>query len=538
MILYEIFNDNEEINLIRNDSEIQSFIKSNKAIIEFQNNIEKFILNNKIKLKEDANTHKIVYTYFAMILIYFKAVQGKSDQKATKKLRNFIISSNRILEFIIYIMSTDDEELIDIFLEKYKEFTKHYYFFLQEISQETKNKNFTIKQSNKKNYIILDEIPKNISEVHFDPKKYYFSAIKTQPFEKKIDCLMDHYLKLDDPIVESMYFINQKDRDKKESNKNRNIDKIAFGRIASELSSIQYGSIPKREDLVLETQKDVDVLSNKYTSPILDQEVAYSVSEKFAKRIRIANQKNELDIKIESNFKRYQIARAITSSIANKNLLLHSDYSIPEPESLREIISEMFIANKDKTTIIILSILLGTSIENIILSLKDNVGMKYQKSKQQVIFDLNKSFFAKPINTKNQLFQKTTSKFYIQISQLFEMILQIAKNYIDKITVNNISEIKADINEFLKISKKHYEKTIVLNLNSLGLIMYQYFKKFHTSSNISLFYIKEISKNEQAKLCYCASNARLYNLENWIIELSEILNIPSLFNKKMKFLNQ
>jgi hypothetical protein len=176
----------------------------------------------------------------------------------------------------------------------------------------------------------------------------------------------------------------------------------------------------------------------------------------------------------------------------------------------------------------LISILLGSSIKNIIVSLKNDTGIKYQENEYQIIFDIDKNLFAAPIKSKIDLFYNVTDRSYINISPLFEEIILLAQQYINQ---NEVDVLYAEINNFLQESKKKYNKTIVLNLNHLGLIMHQYFKRFNKHSNISLLYIKEISKSEQAKLCYCTSNDRLYNLENWIIKLSNILDLPNVFKK-------
>jgi len=344
---------------------------------------------------------------------------------------------------------------------------------------------------------------------------------------------MDHYLKLDDPSVEKLYFQKEeKSLEFSKDNGSREIYKIHFATIKKELQTIQYGLIKKKTEIATETQNDAKTLSNKVVSPLLDTTIADSVSDNFSTKLKKAKEKNKLDTTIESKFKKYQIAKAVSSSIAKKNQLLNSSYHLPEPENLKDFISTIYNLDQKCTSIILLSILLGTNIKNIIYGLKNKDGMKYEKTKHRIIFNINKDLFAKSMGTEFELFYKITYKSYIYLSPLFEEILLKAQQYIDDHEKYDI--IMQNINNLLQLGKKKHIKTIIITLNSLSSITYQYFKRFNQNSNISLLYIKEVTRNEQAKLCYCTSNDRLYNLEKWIIELSNILDLHNLFKKNNK----
>ena len=45
---------------------------------------------------------------------------------------------------------------------------------------------------------------------------------------------------------------------------------------------------------------------------------------------------------------------------------------------------------------------------------------------------------------------------------------------------------------------------------------------------------KDIDKNDQAKLCYCATAQRLYAFEDWLIELADMFEISKIRSKDIR----
>ena len=62
-------------------------------------------------------------------------------------------------------------------------------------------------------------------------------------------------------------------------------------------------------------------------------------------------------------------------------------------------------------------------------------------------------------------------------------------------------------------------KRIKLSLSTISKLSLHYYRQTYNRSELYLLYTRSITTNDEARLCYCATRDRLYDVELWITEL-------------------
>ena len=556
-LLYSHFKESKFIQNNINDKDFYKlYMRDDLFNKKFFNNLALFINNIDIKKIEKTDLITIYKIFFEIFWIYYKFLKAnKILIKPNKKIyisnrTEFIISSVRILEFIIFIGYSTNKEMKEIFLQNFSS-KLEYFFYLQKLDYKIKNNYFAIckNEKTKQNRIIVGFNKKHCKEANQDEelrreifKNSFKSTIKTQSFENDNLNEFENYFHLQNQTIINFYdFKEAQIKSKEDGSKTRTVNKIKFTIIKKEITDdISFNSI-KLQDSEMEVKKEIKLKSrNKLISPILDKRVAKLTNSNLLEQGK--------EVNIESKYKRYLIAKAIGGSITKNNLSI-SKYQILEIEQLKDFFAFLYKEDKFKTDLILLQILFNTNIKKFIKGFL-NKNIKFKSPNQISIryIDVfshveNKEFF-KDISSKKS--------FYIYLNEVISVILdnfqiEIINKLKEKQGLEDfnledeLDNIEKELNEFLKQVKNKFNKTIILNLRTLPVLSLFYFKKTKQNSSISLLFTKDIDKNDEAKLCYCATSKRLVEFENWLVELTNILSISKYrFNEDVnnKIINQ
>ena len=131
----ENFIDDEIIENIR--SEILNFSLQDDSSIKYIKNINKFLQKNNIVLEDlikNDLSHTIVYEYWQNILNIYKHMQSHTNW-SKDTLNNYVISSTRIQEFLIFLFKISNNDLLDIFINNFNYLQDSYYFYMQTLKE-------------------------------------------------------------------------------------------------------------------------------------------------------------------------------------------------------------------------------------------------------------------------------------------------------------------------------------------------------------------------------------------------------------------
>ena len=131
----ENFIDDEIIENIR--SEILDFSLQDDSSIQYIKNINKFLQKNNIVLEDLIKNdlfHTIVFEYWQNILNIYKHMQSHTNW-SKDTLNNYVISSTRIQEFLIFLFKISNNDLLDIFINNFNDLRDSYYFYMQTLKE-------------------------------------------------------------------------------------------------------------------------------------------------------------------------------------------------------------------------------------------------------------------------------------------------------------------------------------------------------------------------------------------------------------------
>ena len=559
----ENFIDDEIIENIR--SEILNFSLQDDSSIKYIKNINKFLQKNNIVLEDlikNDLSHTIVYEYWQNILNIYKHMQSHTNW-SKDTLNNYVISSTRIQEFLIFLFKISNNDLIDIFINNFNDLRDSYYFYMQTLKEKINEENFSIKKVKKTNTILLD-----------NQSYSYYSSLKIQPFKDDKITLFDHFFKLSDHYVEEIFSLSASNNIIDGRNPSGQFGKRIPFEIIDDVTveKLYVGEIEKNTSV--ETQKEYKQKYRKIQSPFYNKNAADLVNNDFFQIVK----NND----ISSKFKRFKISKAISNSITKRNLDLRSNYNFPE----LEVIKNIFVKENQNENIyfraLLLSFLTGFELKKLVhILLRTDTQITYQITKSVLKIKVNKKIFASDIldtlyaeDIKRQeceihlteeiirLWQNTQrdiEKYYsdrysdgkylskiIEKSQqeledddlryflnnktsTFQEIITELKNNLsqDKIkkieSLNIIDEILddfyIDIDQYLKVVVNNYPKRIKLSLSTISKLSLYYYRQTYNRSELYLLYTRSITTNDEARLCYCATRDRLYDVELWITEL-------------------
>lgn len=559
----ENFIDDEIIENIR--SEILNFSLQDDSSIKYIKNINKFLQKNNIVLEDlikNDLSHTIVYEYWQNILNIYKHMQSHTNW-SKDTLNNYVISSSRIQEFLIFLFKISNNDLLDIFINNFNYLQDSYYFYMQTLKEKINEEYFSIKKVKKTNTILLD-----------NQSNSYYSSLNIQPFKDDKITLFDHFFKLSDHYVEEVFSLSASNNIIDGRNSSGQFGKRIPFLIVDDITveKLYYGKIEKNTSD--ETQKEYNQRYRKTQSPFYNKNAADLVNNEFFELVK----NND----ISSKYKRFKISKAISNSITKRNLDLQSNYNFPELKVIKNIFVKENRNQNIYFRVLLLSFLTGFEIKKLLhILLKIDTQVTYQITKSILKIKINKKVFASDIldtlyaeDIKRQeceihlteeiirLWQNTQrdiEKYYsdrysdgkylskiIEKSQqeledddlryflnnktsTFQEIITELKNNLpqDKIKkielLNIIDEISddfyIDIDQYLKSVVNTYPKKIKLSLSAISKLSLHYYRQTSNRSELYLLYTRSITTNDEARLCYCATRDRLYDVELWITEL-------------------
>lgn len=559
----ENFIDDEIIENIR--SEILNFSLQDDSSIKYIKNINKFLQKNNIVLEDlikNDLSHTIVYEYWQNILNIYKHMQSHTNW-SKDTLNNYVISSSRIQEFLIFLFKISNNDLLDIFINNFNYLQDSYYFYMQTLKEKINEEYFSIKKVKKTNTILLD-----------NQSNSYYSSLNIQPFKDDKITLFDHFFKLSDHYVEEVFSLSASNNIIDGRNPSGQFGKRIPFLIVDDINveKLYYGKIEKNTSD--ETQKEYNQRYRKTQSPFYNKNAADLVNNEFFELVK----NND----ISSKYKRFKISKAISNSITKRNLDLQSNYNFPELKVIKNIFVKENRNQNIYFRVLLLSFLTGFEIKKLLhILLKIDTQVTYQITKSILKIKINKKVFASDIldtlyaeDIKRQeceihlteeiirLWQNTQrdiEKYYsdrysdgkylskiIEKSQqeledddlryflnnktsTFQEIITELKNNLpqDKIKkielLNIIDEISddfyIDIDQYLKSVVNTYPKRIKLSLSAISKLSLHYYRQTSNRSELYLLYTRSITTNDEARLCYCATRDRLYDVELWITEL-------------------
>jgi len=529
--IYFFCKKDEYLSNFLNDKDIFKFYLKDKVLDRFLRKFTKFLNNIDFSFIEGKDLIKILKIAFDMMLVYYKFISFNKISIVTFEKKShreaFFISSFRILEFALFVASKKIKK--DIFLDNFNlDDSKEYFFYLKDLDKSIKINYFTIfkGEQTKQNKIVIGfskrecEKSKNNKEKKIKVIKNSFkSSIKTQSFEKIDINDFDHYFHLqDEKIIKFYYYESIKDIQRNKGG-TRKVERKEFIVIEDDkIESISYSKHSDIENLADEVKKEVDTKINSVVSPVLNKKSAEFIESK-----NLANKK----IDIDSKFKRYLVSRAISNSIAKNNLNL-SKYNIPEIAHLRDFFAFLYKKDKLKTDLILLQIVFNSNLEKLVKGfINENIFFDIKNKKLYMEYG---DFFSS-LKEEVKIFKniKKDKRFYIYIENLMSSILEDFRINISGINNSNfiekVEKLEEELKIFLNNSKKEFNKKIGLTLKVLPELSFFYFKKLYKTLSINMLFAKDINKNDQARLCYCATSKRLKSYEEWIKELLKILEI-------------
>jgi len=478
-------------------TDLNEFYKSNQyeEFNKFKSRVNKFIKINNISLADNEYLEILSKIFIDFVLVFYKNLYDSDNISST--FHNFTISSIRIFEFVLFISNTNNDSLIKRLLLDYS-FEENYYIFLQ--NADLSFVDIKLAQKHKRNVIEI-----NVDSKYF----FYFSSLNIQQFQKEFNNFFRHFLKLDDENIKKFYFIKQELKKSVDFYKEhtRNGSRVAFEVLDTDIeekyitNKILYKKNiePITKEIAIETKKEIN-FSKKMIFPTLDEEL----------REKLSIPKKD----IESKFKRMQIARAISNQILKQNLKLSNSFNTPDKDLLQNFISFIKENNDQVYIFFIIPVIFGISISDFISGIQNDF-IKLQDNKLTIKYA--KKIFSK-ISDKEKISHSIADSFYIYLDSDVKELIQ---KFIDTKHLFNDEEFKKE----LKVLQNQFNKKIVLPSN-LAILFEIYSKNFFNYS-IDLLFRKNVTKNEEAQLCYCAVTERLFNYEIMVNNIANLLGLIS-----------
>jgi len=271
--------------------------------------------------------------------------------------------------------------------------------------------------------------------------------------------------------------------------------------------------------------------------------------------------------KTSSKYKEARLNKSIGHLSAKAHLYLPSRYNIPDVEILCNFLSNIEDKKSYEYKILVTTILLGIDLRQIIainLKLPEDIRLvnkkflrvslttAYAQTRSNSFFKTTKKYieFAlsgflvnnfkliesvlfnklnKLIEEKKAFYDDATSKAFDgckTISQLLDFLLnQYGQTTTEEILNKYLDDEIKHQKKYLQKEKKRYPKHITINISTLHLYSFYYYKFFHKESDITYLFLKKKTANIHTKLTYVASPTKIFNITIWLEELSQILNL-------------
>lgn len=515
----------------KNDNDIdnlRTFVLTQSAEVDLDEKytmkIDSFLDQNFTENFDHELSRVIAYNYWLHLVIFYKNM-NREEVWCEKTIWEYLICAIRIMEFSIYILFQNNKELMDLFFNIDYMKGQFFHHFKELKINDTQ---FLIQKiKNKKNRVhitMLDEF-------------YYRSKININ--SKNIDSMdswFTYYFKLNHEYVNYVFNMFESENSSKNSgSKGSMAERIPFQEV-DEINKLSF--INGGDDF--ETIENIkDKLSRAKKIPFFDlQNSSIKITEKPL-----------LNFEVSSPFKVYQINKAIGHSISKQNMKLKSTYRVPHFEQLKAFIiflnTHTQIAHESK--LIQLSLYLGINLKKIIFFLLNkDTDIRFDK-KNKLTIKIVEKCFANSKNSYNKIGRKVKndtvelilpnllSNFCKQIQD--DLNEEFGSNLSDE-EVNNLIDEKINlVNEILNNVKKEFPKRFVITIKTLPILSTQYYSYFNKTSDISLLFIGNLNKNDQAKVCYVSQKKQLFGLQNWMSSFINMLNTNNSANMNLSIKN-
>lgn len=459
IFLYLLNNHESIINIKTN--EIITFSQKNKFTMKITTNILDFICKYNFNFNDKTkNIEFLVLNYWFSILLIYKHNKGNSGW-SDSTFKAFVTSTTRILELLSYLINLNNDELNEIYLSEYiiNDQINYYYNFLKILDKGNKVKNFNLLKIKNVNYIVFDNLHEK-DEINYVPHFKVRSTIPIQPSRNDQKNYLAYYFKLNNKYVNEIYLLTSSDNIIEGRNSAGQWgDKIPFEVIDTiKIDTISFG---KKENVSIETDKEYKLRKKTIQSPLFDKKTSDLINENF---YDIALENN-----IESSYKRYKISRAISNTITKKNLDLMSEYAKPEVECLRSFLKYLFDSNHNKTlekNLICLTILLGININKLIaIILNIDTQIRFNKNKEKIRIQLNKSIFASDILSVNIAEKTSKQECEIYLNEVMckiwlETKRELWSHLLNYINIDRLKSIRNEKKIELELTDQTLEKIV------------------------------------------------------------------------------
>lgn len=541
-----------------------------KDLLEFVTNISAFYDKYQVEVK-DSRLERIIYEYWKIIHIYNKS-KTLNNNWAQSTYRNFILSSSRLVEFLIYILHIRHEQLLTEMCDVGKDII--IYQHLLKNKKVYEKKYIYIAKKHRVIQIFINYYSSKEDEKLYEDTCYYRSSTKIQASKNEKNHYI-YYFKLEDEYILKIYNLETSQNLTDERNPS-----ILFG------SRHKFDNLDKEDFYIDNKPKDLENCSTTYKSchnPRLNKEVANLLEDNVKKEYEKQNS--------PSKYQTYLIQKQISNALSKNSLSLSSLYYVPEQEMMNSFLRYLSEKNQDQLflNIIVLGIILQQKIESILsILLNQHKSFEYSIRNKYIEYKIPDDIFANPdINIEGIAYKSESKKEKVKvhlpeficriIEQSKKILYEKFREHIDarilleednslKSVLSKIVDIAYEFNDFRKfevklvetieekeeIAKlaivdsfiekyvkytqitfsqyvKSYKKKIVCSIVTLPKLSYHYFVNSSRKSAVIIKYLTNKSRNDEVELCYTASKERLYELEEWNKQLIQKLSIDAIY---------
>lgn len=527
---------------------LRAEVLKNNSTIEletyFVSKIEKLLELYTIDKDMEELFVKIIFNYFNIINMYFIQKEQKIP-KCDESIKTFLNVSVRVLEFAIITNNYGKKDLEKLYFNTAsinRCFFQYFILINKDISK-TYLKQFRIHKDrdngskptifiegynikyvpilktrppkkNRKSQNIIFEIENNFPDL--------VNGVQSK-FSSKINWF-EFYFKLTNFEINEIFNARGSRIHNRPSSK-RDREKIEFDTFDYYeclfnfvVSNINYEDIESSDERSESLSREIEINSLAFND------------EKFPKFSKVLKEKNV------SNFKRLQIAKAISNNMAKKELFLKSktvnDYI------LSDIVKKMISNNNYYEYILIISIFIGVEVKNLLYILtKQSKFIVYTKNSLR--FNIDANSFADSISrsyditkeVENDYFEVYLPSFLNEIFKYVKKELKIVfEKCIEKDYISNLELYKETVeNEFKNIKnalnkqKDNFGKNIPnFNIKTIHKTFYYYFYIYNDKSDIGIL-TNQLTRTNDIKARYAVRLKRLYHFEKWINDFYNIL---------------
>lgn len=507
----------------------ENLIFANNNIIEkFSDDLKKFAKKKEVFLYDkvvkelnlfceafgivlNINAHGselLIITFWRSALIYYKHHCNGTGWSDSSKYE-YLNVIRKILEVIVYSIHVKVKEIDELYLNDEIIKFEHYYFYLQNnLKIQDAFKIIEGKYHNNKsvrNFILLYD--PNTGKTNQENKKitqeYIFHSVNNHPVmspQKEDNHLMQFFkLQENDENVVWRIFNLSFSKGKNETKSRGGFRGKSFPLEIYEIVNYIKPNLIKEEIEAKETEQELELLTqNTIVSPLLDENNAKLVNRDFWE----ITKKN----KIEANYKKLLIQKAVTNTYIMLNVDLRTIYNKPSLPLYRKFLH--FIINNSNqiffNNLIILSSVLGIQLEKLIYVILDlDVTIKYKKRTKglsKLFFQVNKENFGDFVEmTNSNIGYSTLNEGEIDLVNSFEKRWLDLKTSLEEYIAENISH--DDI--YIMMTKTSDQDTSTIDKDSL----YAYVEKFkelrghekikkYSEKNFSKEFLHQISQTK------------------------------------------